>query len=293
MLESQLPFGRYRNEHGREPSLGSHYRVLDLLIRAGGLYRRGFANFLDLRVVQIEHAIDGLPARLDGLRILQISDLHLDLYPALADNVCRALSGIECDLICSTGDFWEGQRAQLEPAKAAWDRICSQLPPAPLGHYAVPGNHDNLADLDWLQQHGLRVLVNQCEVLRHNGLPFVLCGIEDAYRYKLHHFKGELNRLPASLPAILLSHSPQVAPHAAALGYKLMLSGHTHGGQVCLPGGVPIMGMPGIPNRLFAGRWKVGGMLGYTSRGTGATHLPLRFNCPPEITLHTLRPASI
>ena len=89
---------------------------------------------------------------------------------------------------------------------------------------------------------------------------------------------------------ILLSHSPETHREAAALGYDLQLSGHTHGGQICLPGGIPILhNAPGCRRELIAGPWREGSMLGYTSRGAGAAGVAARFFCPPEITIHTLR----
>jgi len=105
----------------------------------------------------------------------------------------------------------------------------------------------------------------------------------------LHDLAAAARACPAGLPRILLSHSPQVAPEAAAAGFHLMLSGHTHGGQVCLPGGRSLVAMETIPRPLFRGPWRVAGLPGYTTTGTGACHIPVRFNCPAEIVLHTLR----
>ena len=89
--------------------------------------------------------------------------------------------------------------------------------------------------------------------------------------------------------SILLSHTPEIYDRAAGAGFDLMLSGHTHGGQLCLPGGIPIRLEAKLPRSMAAGLWRHGEMVGYTTRGVGTSLLPVRLNCPPEITLHALR----
>ena len=96
-------------------------------------------------------------------------------------------------------------------------------------------------------------------------------------------------QIPAGAFSILLSHTPETYREAAAAGFDLMLSGHTHGGQLCLPGGIPIKLEARLPRSMGAGAWRYAEMAGYTSVGAGTSLLPVRLNCPPEITLHTLR----
>ncbi|HSD96826.1 MAG TPA: hypothetical protein VLB06_06745, partial [Sulfuricaulis sp.] len=88
---------------------------------------------------------------------------------------------------------------------------------------------------------------------------------------------------------ILLSHTPEAYRNAAHAGFRLMLCGHTHGGQICLPGGIPIITDADCPRALVAGPWMYHGLIGYTSVGAGASIVDVRLNCPPEITLHRLR----
>ena len=88
---------------------------------------------------------------------------------------------------------------------------------------------------------------------------------------------------------MLLSHTPELYRQAAHAGFDLMLCGHTHGGQICLPGGVPVLTNADCPRRYCAGRWRHHRMHGYTSRGTGVSMVDVRLNCPPEVTLHRLR----
>jgi predicted MPP superfamily phosphohydrolase len=95
--------------------------------------------------------------------------------------------------------------------------------------------------------------------------------------------------VPDGAPAILLSHTPELYRQAAHAGFDFFLCGHTHGGQICLPGGVPVILEAKIPRRLGSGAWSHGPMQGYTSRGAGTSVVDVRFNCPGEITLHRLR----
>ena len=95
--------------------------------------------------------------------------------------------------------------------------------------------------------------------------------------------------IPADATSILLAHSPEIFRHAAYAGFDLMLSGHTHAGQICLPGGRPLMCNARCPRYVCAGAWRFEQLQGYTSAGSGVSVVDVRFNCPPEVTLHVLR----
>ncbi|MGZ5862753.1 MAG: metallophosphoesterase, partial [Methyloceanibacter sp.] len=94
--------------------------------------------------------------------------------------------------------------------------------------------------------------------------------------------------IPDDAFSILISHTPEIYRQAAHAGFNLLLAGHTHGGQICLPGGIPITLDSVLPRSMGAGAWKHANMIGYTSVGAGSSVVPVRFNCPPEITLHHL-----
>ena len=95
--------------------------------------------------------------------------------------------------------------------------------------------------------------------------------------------------IPRGEFSILLSHAPEVFRQAAHADFNLMLSGHTHGGQICLPGSIPIKLEAVLPRRMGSGAWRYNDMIGYTSVGAGSSVVPVRLNCPPEITMHRLR----
>jgi predicted MPP superfamily phosphohydrolase len=140
-----------------------------------------------------------------------------------------------------------------------------------------------------LEDMGIRMLFNECEAIVRGDDCIYLAGIDDAHYYRADDLEKASSQIPPGAFSILLSHTPEVYDRAARAKYDLMLSGHTHGGQLCLPGGIPIKLEAVLLRSMGAGSWKHAGMVGYTSVGVGTSLLPVRLNCPPEITLHTLR----
>ena len=116
-----------------------------------------------------------------------------------------------------------------------------------------------------------------------------LAGIDDAHRFHADDIGKLASEVPYDEFSILLLHAPEIYRQAADAHFKLLLSGHTHGGQICLPGGFPVTLQAILPRRMGAGPWRYEQMIGYTSAGTGSSVVPVRLNCPPEITLHRLR----
>jgi predicted MPP superfamily phosphohydrolase len=268
-----------------------HYKALRLALKAARLYARGYRNYTDIRITEVTHAIEGWPPPLDGFRILQLSDLHIDLDPVLLPAICRQLRGLDCELAVITGDFLESARTNTTAALAELKQLLAAIGTPPFGRFGVLGNHDSFNLAVKLEAMGLPILVNEARLLGSGTATFGLAGVDDAYFFKTHDLEAARHHGLVGLPHILLSHSPQLAPAASQAGFSLMLSGHTHGGQICLPGGHSILTMEEIPTPLFRGPWRHGPLAGFTSTGTGACHLPIRFNCPPEIVIHTLRTA--
>jgi uncharacterized protein len=118
-----------------------------------------------------------------------------------------------------------------------------------------------------------------------------LAGIDDAHYYRADNIEKAACEIPPDEFSILLSHTPEVYRQAAHAGFRLVLSGHTHGGQICLPGSVPVTLDAVLPRSMGSGPWKYHTTVGYTSTGVGTSIVAVRFNCPPEITLHHLQRA--
>ncbi len=257
-------------------------------LRLAGLYRRGLANATRVRLLDNEIAFDRLPPAFEGFSILHISDLHADMNPQAIDALCGLVRGLAYDLCVMTGDYRGQTRGPFAAALASVARLR-----ACLGEqvYAVLGNHDTIRMVPGLEALGIRVLLNECEILSRGGERIHLAGIDDAHYLQADNIDKAAAQIPEDEFSILLSHTPEICPQAAHAGFDLLLAGHTHGGQICLPGGVPVTLEAVLPRRLGRGGWQYHGMAGYTSVGVGATIVPVRFNCPPEVTLHRLRRA--
>jgi predicted MPP superfamily phosphohydrolase len=255
-------------------------------VKLSGLYRWGYRNFQSVRVVERELCHPRVPAGLDGLRILHLSDLHLDLDPGIGRIIAERVRGLEYDLAVLTGDFRNTTRADAGPSVRQTRKLLAALRP-PL--YGILGNHDFIEIVPPLERAGLRFLLNEVEVIKRGGARLYLGGVDDAHFYKTHDLARVREAIPDDGFSILLCHSPEAFHEAASHGYDIMLCGHTHGGQICLPGGVALIKVCDVPRRLLAGGWTFRGMTGYTSVGTGSCGVPLRFFCPPEATVHILR----
>jgi predicted MPP superfamily phosphohydrolase len=155
--------------------------------------------------------------------------------------------------------------------------------------YGVLGNHDTVSMLRGLEEMGIRMLLNENETIKRNGRYIYLAGIDDAHFYRADNIEKAVSGIPNDEFSILLSHTPEIYRQAALADFNVLLSGHTHGGQICLPGRIPITLSSVLLRRMGAGAWKYRDMIGYTSVGAGSSIVPVRFNCPPEITLHHLQ----
>jgi uncharacterized protein len=280
-------FGRGINFFHPENWYSAH-KLIAFALRLSGLYWRGRRNTLDVRVRDNEVAIPGLPAAFDGFRILHMSDLHTDMHPPATAALAHTVAGMKCDVCVLTGDYRARTFGPFETALHELAGVCRNIS-API--YGVFGNHDSIRMLPSMEALGIRMLLNEHVELRRDGAVICLAGVDDAHYYRVDNIEKTAARLPADGVSILLSHTPEIYRQAAHAGFDLMLCGHTHGGQICLPGGIPVTLDSRCPRYMGAGPWTYGGMRGYTSAGAGTCIVPVRLNCPPEITVHRLRSA--
>jgi len=272
-----------------------HLENLDWMLRAfrmglrlTGLYRRGRRNARAVRLTENRVRLRRWPESLRGYRVMQISDTHLDLDPELLPILQGIAGGVACDLCVLTGDFRARTWGPIEAAVALNTELIRSVR-CPV--YGVLGNHDFIEMAPPLEAAGARLLLNEHVRVASDGPAFYLAGVDDAHFYLAENFHRAAEGIPDDAASIVLSHTPATYLKAAACGFDLMLSGHTHGGQVCLPGGWPILRNARCPRALMAGAWRFGSLVGYTSRGTGSSGVPARFFCPPEITVHVIEPA--
>jgi predicted MPP superfamily phosphohydrolase len=245
-------------------------------------------------VVRVDVPIEGLPEALDGFTIAQISDVHVG--PTIKHGYLKAIVDVvnrqQADLVAVTGDLVDGSVEQLGPHVAPLAALRSRH-----GSYFVTGNHEYYSGADaWvaeLRRLGLQVLMNEHVLLEHAGACVVVAGVTD---FGAHRFDAAQRSDPraaiAGAPAaadvkIVLAHQPRSAAAAAAAGFDLQLSGHTHGGQF-----MPWNWLVRLQQPFTAGLHRWQRLWVYTSRGTGYWGPPNRFGAPSEITLLRLRRAA-
>jgi hypothetical protein len=255
---------------------------------AGGLAGAGTYGYArarhELSVTQASVPVAGLPPPLAGLRIGLITDVHRSRWVS-HEHVASAVSALmhqRPDLIALGGDYvtW-GDRQYVEPSAEALAPLS-----APHGVFAILGNHDDDHQMPAaLGARGVEVLKDARTRLTIRNETVDLVGIR--YWTRRHASIAALTRAAAPM-TILLAHDPRRLTEATALGVPLVLSGHTHGGQVVLPvlGAVAARKFP-----VVAGIGRRGRTTMFVSRGVGTVYVPIRFNCPPEVALLTLLPA--
>ncbi|KAA6185171.1 metallophosphoesterase [Thiohalocapsa marina] len=263
----------------------SVHGVIRHSLRLVGLYGRAQRNTRNIRLRQNRLELRGLPTALAGLRILHLSDLHTDLDRRITAAIAERVQGLDYDLCVLTGDYRARTFGPFDEALAGMASVRTQLK-GPV--YAVLGNHDSIRLVPGLEAMGIQVLLNEVAVIHRDGQSLYLAGIDDAHYYQVHNIDRVTALIPDGAAALLLSHTPEIYRHAAYAGFGAMLCGHTHGGQICLPGGIAMTWDARCPRRLAAGAWRHGDLVGYTSVGAGSSVVPARLNCPPEVTLHTL-----
>lgn len=198
------------------------------------------------------------------------------------------------DLIVLGGDFVSvpliGNDRKAAFAAEPCARLLRQMT-APHGLWAVLGNHDEGTDHKHvtraLQGENIQVLANQSQPIEREGARIWLAGVNDVLS-KTADLSKTLSRVPAGEAVILLAHEPDFADEAAKFPIDLQLSGHSHGGQVRVPF-LPPLYLPAMARKYVWGRYQVGPLALYTNAGLGTIGVPMRLNCPPEITLLTLR----
>lgn len=257
------------------------------LLKATGFFKYGYRNALNIQTRHVDVSPKALPEAFKGYRILHLSDLHLDSMEGIGERIARSIAPLSCDLCVITGDFRyprHGAYKQiLPPLRRIVDASC-----AADGIYAVLGNHDTQAMTEDIEKMGIRLLTNESVPLVRNGQRLNLIGVDDPHDYYMEASAACLKKRESGF-RILLAHTPELYHLAAASGVGLYLCGHSHGGQICLPGGLPLMTFLNTGKRFYRGVWQYRDMIGHTSPGCSTAKIPVRFNCMPEVTLITLK----
>lgn len=251
-----------------------------------------FRERLRLESVYAELRHRKLHPDLDGLRIVHISDIHYGFYYGADElkKLADAINELRPDLLALTGDLFD---KEAEPYAIECEPLMKRLA-APLGKFAVLGNHDYHNKPDRIVQlyeaSGFELLRNRNKVLNVRGHRLQIAGLDDML-YGEPDLPAAFAGLDPDAFTLLLAHEPDFAERTGPYPADLQLSGHSHGGQVRLPWIGAVHTPPG-GKKYVQGLYRLAGereRYVYTNRGIGTTHLPIRFLCRPELTVITLR----
>ena len=298
-MGSELLEKRLLTENSREQRMGGYINlcpmrilrpIANLAFKATGLWNRAHREFMNPVVRENEFQIPGLPKPLRGFAILHLSDMHLDLDTRLTHVIYERVEALRFDVAVVTGDFNNYTAHTDGQALVEMRSLMPAFGGAPV--FGVLGNHDSMRDIAVLEDMGIRILLNENVRIERNGQNIAIAGIDDPNIFATHDLDKALAGTDDAAAKVLLSHSPGIHKEAARHGVDIMLCGHIHGGQICLPGGKMLRTYKDQgATHVLRGRWSEGSTQGWTSAGTGSCGVPLRLNCPPEILLHRLIPA--
>ena len=281
----------HTNRHGRLYRTVEHRVTRPILKRSLqllGVYGRGERNALSPTVTRVELSFPDLPNALEGFRILHLSDFHIDGTPELADALVPVLSALRPEVCVMTGDYRFEDHGPAEPVYPLMRKIVSSIR-SQFGIFGILGNHDTAEIAEGLEKSGIRMLVNEAVELNEKGASLWMIGVDDPYDFQCHDLGRAIASVPPDSFKVLLAHAPEIYGEAERADIDLYLCGHTHAGQIRLPCIGAIKQNARCPREYAAGHWRHGRMQGYTSAGVGCSGLPVRFGCPPEVTLIELR----
>lgn len=279
------PVAQYRRGHAGRMRWAA--QAVGTGLHAVGLFARGVANAKTIRLNWIELPFDNLPPAFDGFTLIHLTDLHVDALPQTVTVATTLAGSVDSDLCVLTGDYADDFDAPVEAVAAAVEPLVA-AGTGREGCLAVLGNHDRAEMAAGLDAVGAKVLVNESVSIEREGQTLTLTGTDDVSYF----YTAAADRALAEATGdfkIALVHSPEIADIAADAGFDLYLTGHTHGGQVCLPGGRPILTALKRFRQYARGLWRHGQMVGYTSTGVGVSSIPVRFNSRGEVAVVVLR----
>ena len=262
------------------------------LVGVGGVSAYGgVVEAWDYEVTETVVPVRDLPERFEGFRIVQVSDVHHGRLVSIEEvrRVVGLANAARADLVALTGDYTTSLRKYVEPCAEALGELR-----APEGVWAVLGNHDHNTDgtltRQALKRRGIEVLTNANTTLRRGADVLQLAGVDD-WGWGYADYSRALRGVEVSRPSVLLAHEPRALDEPETRGVSLILSGHTHGGQITLP----FVGAPAAYAfkhlNYLRGMYESGGTRLYVSRGTGMIGVPVRVGARPEVAVLRLQRA--
>ena len=260
--------------------------IFAFLLKITGYFQKGYGNAKTIRVNELSLKFPNLPAAFNGFRILHLSDLHIDSIPGFASLIIHKIKDLKFDICLLTGDYRRDISGSfshiLKPVKILSKYIQSQY-----GTFAVLGNHDTYLMAQYEQESGMELLINESVEIIKDGQKILITGTDDPFNFFTEPAVLCLETRGYNFK-IAMVHTSELARVASENNYDLYLCGHTHGGQICLKEGIPLISHQFEGKQYNHGKWNIGNMTGYTSKGVGVSGMPVRFNCQAEVTLINL-----
>lgn len=245
-----------------------------------------FERSKDFELVREELELKNLPEEFENLKIIHLSDLHVSKYGKREEKIKRICREEKPDIIFITGDFVSNSYG-IRPCLKTLEGIA-----APLGVWAVWGNNDNHLKTGDLQEGisklEIKILKNENTLLKIKSGQIRLIGVDDPYKRK-DDLPGAMKNVASEETKILLAHSPEIINKAVKAGVDMVFAGHTHGGQIRFPLVGSVYNHTWNLFKYSGGKYRVGMTQMYVSRGLGMSVIPVRFLCPAELTVFTLK----
>ena len=251
-----------------------------------GFYSLGKRNAYDIKLKEIDFYFDNLPKSFDGFKILHLSDLHLDGMQNLPQTIIDLLKDVDVNLCVLTGDYRTKLHGPTQNVMENLRRIISTIK-SEHGFLGILGNHDDCHMISPLEEMGIKMLVNEVIELHKGDDILQFIGIDDVHYYYTDQALHAMEYAKEAF-SIAMIHSPELFKFAAQSKTDLYLCGHTHAGQICLPGGYPVISHLNRGKKFYYGQWQYENMTGYTSSGVGTSGIPIRFNTRGECVVFTL-----
>ncbi len=266
-------------------------RSFKTLLHMFGRYNEGFQNAENIVLRKLDLRFPDLPPKFESFTILHLSDLHFGSIPGIEDIILKQLDNHEVDLCVITGDYLNGIHVPINNAIESLRKITKGIKTRH-GFLGILGNHDTCHIVTPLENLGIRMLINENYRLHKEGDCIQFIGTDDVHYYYTDQAMHALENAESDF-SIALVHTPEIYDLAENMGVNLYLCGHTHGGQVCIPGGTPLFTHLNRGKDFYSGYWRYRNMQGVTSCGIGTSGIPVRFNTQGELLILKLHRGQI
>ena len=253
------------------------------LLHMIGRYKEGINNAENIVLRELDLRFPNLPPKFESFTILHLSDLHFGCIPGLEDIILKQLNNQEVDICVITGDYLNGLHVPINNAIESLRTITKGIRTRH-GFLGILGNHDTCHMVTPMESLGIRMLINENFRLHKEGDCIQFIGIDDVHYYYTDQAMHAMENAGSDF-SIALVHSPELFDMAEEMGVDLYLCGHTHGGQVCMPGGTPVITHLNRGKDFHSGHWRYRNLQGVTSCGVGTSGVPVRFNTQGELSI--------